>query len=339
MTCKTCGLELKNFPICPFCGNDKDYDSLEDFSNLFTEEKVKIDFNMKNILNDVDFRNEYENISVKEADISKQYLEMDLNAVNIDKINIINDYYVKSIEIFKKKQKKNLELFDIQMLQSHVASFNEIVNNCNKFKKMVPDQKIKNNLDKTIKLYNTEIHYIKKYFILPLYDTPGLLNRSKIVKLVLDVFSIALIYSILYFTGLINLIGRGIHYFTEHWSAVTELQKSLSFNFCVSTLGSIYISEIFFQLFLNLTIKNKNFQVDKNKKYEIHIAVALVGFVLSCLHTYLFYGYIAGFFTYTGYKTVKCILVDKWNIESIIEKAAIVLCLIYLIVQFCINMF
>ncbi len=323
MKCNNCGTII-NTNICPFCGTNQEDFKKEDYSNLFSEEKIRIDFNIKNILNDVDFRNEFENITVKEASLDKQYLECDLNDINIEKIVKINDYYLSSLDIYKKKQKKNLELFDIQMLQSHVASFNEIVNNCNKFKKMVPDEKIKNKLDNTINLYNTEIHYIKKYFILPLYDTPGLLNRSRIVKLLLEVFSVFAVYFLLTKTLLIEKIGSVVIWFTASWNGdSTDAQKLTALAYCIATLSGIYIAEILFQIFLNITIKNKNFQVDKNKQYEIHAAVALVGLVLSCLYSVFFYGYVGVFFLYITYKVIKCILVDKWNIESMLEKIAI----------------
>jgi len=199
---------------------------------------------------------------------------------------------------------------------------------------MVKDKSIIASLDQTIKLYNTEIHYIKKYFILPLYDTPGLLNRSKIVKLLLDVFSIVFIYSLLLFTGLINIFGGVVTWFTNGWGPVSDEQKIIALNYCLSTLGAIFLSEVLFQIFLNLTIKNKNFQVDKNKKYEIHAAVALIGLVLSCLNPALFYGFVGIFFAYMLFKVIKCIMVDKWNVESIAEKIGIGILFFYMLCQF-----
>lgn len=324
LKCKSCGLEI-NTNICPFCGTNQESFTNKDFDDIFKEEKIEIDFNIKNILNDVDFRNEFENIKVQEANIENQYLECDLNDINIEKIVKINDYYVSSLDVYKKKQKKNLELFDIQMLQSHVASFNNIVDNCNKFKKMVPDKKIKKALDITINSYNKEIHYIKKYFILPLYDTPGLLNRSKIVKLLCDVASIFIIFFALMATKLSDKISGVVVWFTSNWGDTTDTQKIIATTYCIAVLMGIYLSEILFQIFLNITIKNKNFQVDKNKRYEVHAAIALVGLILACMKSYAFYGYVAVFFAYITFKTIKCILVDKWNIESLLEKAFIVI--------------
>lgn len=322
MKCNTCGIEI-NTNICPFCGNKQDEVFQKDLESLFKEEKIQIDFNIKNILNDIDFRNEFENIKVQEASLDKQYLECDLNDINIKKIVKINDYYTSSLDIYKKKQKKNLELFDIQMLQSHVASFNNIVDNCNKFKKMVPDEKIKKALDKTIKDYNIEIHYIKKYFILPLYDTPGLLNRSKIVKLLCDIFSIFVIFFTLMTTKAADKIGGVVTWISYGWSNTTDQQKIVAVAYALSVIGGIYLSEVLFQIFLNITIKNKNFQVDKNKRYDVHATIALVGIILACLNPIFFYGYVGAFFAYITFKTIKCILVDKWNIESILEKIAI----------------
>ena len=332
MKCNNCGLEL-NTQICPFCGHDSSSLPDSDYSELFKEEKIDIKFNMRNILNDVDYKNEFENIQVKEAELSKQYLEKDLSQDNIEKVKEINSYYKKSLEIYKTKQKKNLELFDITMLQSHVASFNDIVNNCNKFKKMVDDKILKNELESTIKSYNKEIHYIKKYFILPLYDTPGLLNRSKIVKLLLEVLSVAFLYSLFLYTGLVDLVGKPINYFTEHWGPVTPESKALAIDYCLSILGGIYLSEVLFQVFINITIKNNNFQVDKGKKYEIHLAVCLIGLVLSCLRPAFFIGYTIAFFGYILFKTLKCIFVKKWNIESIIEKCVIGFTAIYMLIH------
>ena len=320
MICNNCGLEIEENSVCPLCKNGTENIINGDFSNLFKEEKINIDFNIKNILNDVDFKNEFENIAVQEAALKDQYLEKDLSALNIDKISIINDYYMKSIDIYKTKQKKNLELFDVTMLQSHVASFNEIVNNCNKFKKMVDDVALKNKLDNTIKTYNKEIHYIKKYFILPLYDMEGLLNRSKIVKFLLTLVSI-LIILIATKMPFFEPIYKFVQYFTAYWSDKVDLTlKTILIGNSLSVIGSVYLAEILFQIFLNITIKNKNFQVDKNKRYDILTAIALVSLPLSFLNIYIACASMAIFAAYTTTLTVKCFLVKKWNLESILEK-------------------
>ena len=335
MICNNCGLEIKENSVCPLCNNGTENKIDGDFSNLFKEEKVNIDFNIKNILNDIDFKNEFENITVQEAALKDQYLEKDLSAVNIDKISIINDYYMKSIEIYKTKQKKNLELFDVTMLQSHVASFNDIVNNCNKFKKMVDDVALKNKLDNTIKAYNKEIHYIKKYFILPLYDTEGLLNRSKIVKLLLTLVSILLVL-IVTKLPFFDMIYNFVQYFTSYWSDKVDFTlKTILIGNSLSVIGSVYLTEILFQIFLNITIKNKNFQVDTNKRFDILTAVALVSLPLSFLNIYISYATMAIFAIYTIVLTIKCFLIKKWNLESILEKVgAIFINLVILTISF-----
>ena len=338
MICNNCGLKIKDVNICPFCGNNPNEKIAFDYTDLFKEEKINIDFNLRNILNDVDFQNEYENLQVKEANISEQYQEFDLTDSNIDNIITINNYYNKSLEIYKTKQKKNLELFDITMLQSHVASFNEIVNNCNKFKKMVQDNKIKSDLNLTIKKYNKEIHYIKKYFILPLYDTPGLLNRSRIVKALIDIVSVLFLYIFISKTGIADLVVKPILYFSASWGPVSDLQKLNALKYCVSSLAGIYLSEILFQIFINITIKNKNFQVDKNKKYDIHLAVGLIGLVLVCLKPIFFIIYSLIFAGYIIYKLIKCISTKKWNFESILEKIFALASSVYIILQIVANL-
>ena len=332
MICKNCGLKVNDQNICPFCGTAIGSVSNEDYNDIFKEEKMQIDFNIKNILNNVDYRNEFENIKVEAASKKDQYNGMDLIPENIEKIDIIDDYYNDSVNIYKKNQKKNLELFDIQMLQSHVASFNETVNNCDNFKKMVPEEAIQDKLDKTIKSYNKEIHYIKKYFILPLYDFDGLLNRSKIVKCLITLLSICicnLLLTLPVFSGVFSLIHMWCEGFVEVFPR-TVIKLSLS------VLGSIYLAEILFQLFLNITIKNKNFQVDKNKKFDIHWAVALLAIPFSCLTIYVAYASHFVFLAYIVFVAVKCILVKKWNLESIIEKIA---CVIIVLILFANNFF
>ena len=186
--------------------------------------------------------------------------------------------------------------------------------------KMTDNTELKKKFKNTIKLYNTEIHYVKKYFILPLYDTPGLLNRSKIVKCLLVIVSVFLVYVIL------SLKHNGIYLFNFLYKIVDWITQSYPTSFdldtkafvvinALSISASPFIANVFFDIFLSITIKNKNFL----------IAFYLLSIVLSILNIYLLYGFYAAFIFYLMFFSFKCLAVKKWNTESIIEK---VLCFV-----------
>ena len=325
MICEKCGFEFEDAK-CPVCeGVD-----ISDIDTLFKEEKIDINFNLKTIVNDVDYRNEYQNVEVKDADEKFQYKGKDLTDTNIKRLHEINDFYLSRLTRYKTGTKKLLETFDVPKLQALVASLNEVVNKCSRFMKMTGNAELKKKFKNTIKLYNAEIHYVKKYFILPLYDTPGLLNRSKIVKCLLVIVSVLLVYIIMSLKHngvyLLNPLYKMVDWWTQAYPPHFSLEtKAFVVMNALSISASPFIANVFFDIFLSITIKNKNFLVDKGKKYEKLIAFYLLSIVLSILNIYLLYGFYAAFIFYLMFFPFKCLAVKKWNTESIIEK---VLCFV-----------
>ena len=325
MICNNCGSTIIN-NHCPICNDELIKLNNDKLDVLFKEEKLKIEFNLKNILNDVDYRNEYENVSIKEAEDSKQYHGHDLSERNEQNISSINKFYNRSIEQYIKKQKCNLELMDINMLQAHVASFNDVVNNCDKFKKMSTNKNNQILLRNTIKKYNDEIHYIKKYFILPLYDIDNIFNKSRLAKNLFTIISIFLMYFIFCKTPLFDMFYHFIHIFTGSYTdEIPEIAKLHNCMAMVSAVSSIGISELMFQFYIKYEVHNNNFQVDKNKNYEIHLAVILLGYVVACLIPFFAYVYNWLLILYMLFFCINSLVVKKWDVGAIIVKASMFL--------------
>jgi hypothetical protein len=172
----------------------------------------------------------------------------------------------------------------IGSLQKIVADFNDVVNMCNKYKKMTDNKAINLKADNIIDLYNKEIHYVKKYFILPLYDSEDLLAGSRMAKTFINVISLMIGYFVVVkIPGITNLQDFITSIMTHVTSGSLELRQG-NLQSLIAVCFAVWLTNILFTFYIGATIKNKNFQVDKNKSYEIILTFAIIGWAVSTYH-------------------------------------------------------
>lgn len=296
--CKNCGYHISpEITTCPFCGdNIERQDLLEQsyiitpkINDLFKEEKVNIKFNTRSIVNDVDamLDPEYETLTLKTASKENQYLGADVTPQNMDRIDSILAFYHEEINNYRKKQKNELESMGISALQKIVADFNDVVNMCNKYKKMTNSKPLHLKIDNTIELYNKEIHYVKKYFILPLYDSEDLLAGSRMAKTFINVIGLLLGYFVLVKLPGITTVEQWITNLMTHATSGSEALRMGNLQSMISVAFAIWFTNIVFSFYISATIKNRNFQVDQGKSYEIILTFAIIGWAVSTYNQYI----------------------------------------------------
>lgn len=338
--CKNCGLTVEdNEDICPFCDANileqknikENFIITPDLNEQFKNKNITINFNIRNIINDVDaYSSDNDNLEIAEANIKDQYLQSDITSKNQERIFELIDYYNDKLNNFKNKDKKELETKSISQLQEYVTQFNNIVNLCNKYKKIIPDKNKKSIIKNTIKSYNKEIHYIKKYFILPLYESEDLLAGSRIAKNFIQLIGLLISYFVICNIDKVNDLVNIVIKYTEHaQTPVKHILRVVGVYNLISIPFSIWFTNIVFSLFIMYTIKNKNFQVDKDKSYEALLVYTLVGFFATQYNNQITILYTISFMIYILYLTFTNIRLKKKGLNWFITKiATIILCIV-----------
>ena len=200
---------------------------------------------------------------------------------------------------------------------------------CNKYQKIVSNGIIKNNILSTIKNYNKEIHYIKKYFILPLYDSEDLLNGSKMAKNFIYLISLILGFFLIAKIPLLEKPYEFILTFLKHPMPINTNLKYGNIYTLVSVPFAIWFTNIMFTFYISITIKNKNFQVDKDKSYEALLMFTLVGFFAATYHPSIAILYNLFFMIYVIYITILNVKTKKRGLNWFFVKiASIILAII-----------
>ena len=325
--CKFCGfiLTTEKF-ICPLCEhsiNDEiDEKAINELDKLFEEKSINIEFNSFNLLNNIDndMDSEYIIPQVKECNKKDQYSQIDITENNINNLNNIIDYYLEDIDIYKKNEKNKLESMGIEQLQNKIQKFNKVVNDCTKFKKIVKLKSLLEKITNTINTYNKEIHYIKQYFVYPLYNAEDLLNGSKIAKTIINLFSLFIGYYIITKIGILKPIYDFILYFFNQTDSISLNLKNGNIDNLFSVLFAIWLTNIIFPIYISLTIKSKNFEIEKDKSYEAIITFTIVGYLVQNYNVYLAYIYNISFIIYIFYLLITGIFIKKKRLEWQIIK-------------------
>lgn len=332
--CQNCGKTLNIFmKKCPFCNeeiNENKTTITKGLNDKFKEKEINIEFNLRSIVNELDYKKDYENSTIELEDEKYQYLQSDLSNNNYKKIEEIIKFYKDDINKFKDNGKHHLETAGAEELQEIIAKFNNVVNMCNKYKKFVKNNQLENKLDKIIILYNNEINYIKKYFVLPLYEAEKILASSRIAKNLLNIISIFFFYVLFSKLPFIDNLYNKIATFAITLGKDVNIELAIcDINTFVSFMASLGITEILFAYYISFTIKNRNFKVDKHKNYEpIYYFVPVLFFV--SLYKPIF-SYI--------YNILFVIYLIKLNITSFFAKNLSFKCLIARILTIIISIF
>lgn len=323
MICNVCGKENSIVDKkCSFCDNDitQEYKFL-DYEKEFKEKEINIQFNLRSIVNELDYKRDYENNAIDLVDEKYQYLQSDITKKNKEKIKSIIIFYNDKLSNFIKNERHKLETAGTEDLQEIIMEFNNIVNICNKYKKFINDKKIENELQNTIIKYNKEINYIKKYFVLPLYEADKILAASRLAKNLINIMSICFCYFIVskipfmitIYTAIANLFitaGQGVNFNL----AMCDIKAFASF------FIGLGLTEVLFAYYISFTIKNRNFKVDKHKNFEPIYYFVPVFFVLSLYNPILSYIYNLWFLFYIVKTVVVSLLASRFAPQWLIVK-------------------
>ena len=341
--CKVCGYTVDiSDTNCPFCNSSiKEQDEIKDtfvitpkLKDLFNEEKIEIKFNEKSIVNDVDIdlgldkKNNVKNVKHKD-----EYLQIDITNNNIERVKELLSFYEENLQEYINTKKKNLENLGIRELQEYIEEFNKIVNLCNKYKKIIKSNTVKQRINNIIKNYNKEIHYIKKYFILPLYDSEDILNGSRIAKNFINIIALLISYFVISKVSLLEPVYAFFIKFLEQPVIIPYDLKIGNLNTLVSIPFSIWLTNILFTFYIELTIKNKNFKVDKDKSYEVILTFTVIGYLVSIYHISLSLFYNGVFILYILYLVLVNIKTKKRGLNWLFVKIASIIFVIPLIIN------
>lgn len=303
--CKICGKTVENLDICPLCGSKlSDQNEIDDnyitkgLNEKFQDKKIDIKFNLRQIVNELDYKKDFENDAIELVDEKYQYLQSDITEKNYEKIKENIKFYINDLNNFKKNEKHKLEIAGTEDLQEIISKFNDVINICTKYKKFVPDNKIKSDLDNVIREYDKEVNYIKKYFVLPLYEADKILAASRLAKNLLNLISIFFIYFVLsrlpFVQHIYDMIGT---FFANVGNLSPNLFLSNIKAFASYMIG-LGLTEVLFAYYISFTIKNRNFKVDKNRNLEPIYYFVPVLFFLSLYANIFAYFYNLLFITY-----------------------------------------
>ena len=308
--CKNCGKTITLFDkYCPFCNSliseqkeiENDYIITPNLNEKFKDEKLDIKFNLRSIVNELDYKKDFENDAIELTDEKDQYLECNVTDDNFKKIKYNIDYYIKDLNDFKKDGKHHLETAGAEDLQELIAKFNDVINTCNKYKKFVNRKDLIIKLDKIINDYDTEVNYVKKYFVLPLYEADRLLAQSRIIKNFINMLTLFICYfsfsHIQFFQEIFNFIRI---LFQGAGKPITDAMFYSDINAFAAFVASLGLTEIIFAYYISFTIKNRNFKVDKHKNYEpikyfvpVIFIVSLYAPILTYISNVIFLIYLA----------------------------------------------
>lgn len=305
--CKKCGKTINDFDkTCSFCDSiissqpeNSDYEITEGLNEKFIDKKINIEFNLRTIVNELDYKKDFENDAIELVDEKYQYLQSDVTKKNYEKVKSNIKYYQDDLNNFRKNGKHKLEIAGTEDLQEIIAKFNSVVNMCNKYKKFIPDKTIVSELDHVIYDYNKEINYIKQYFVLPLYEADKILAASRLAKNLINVSCIFFIYFILARIPFMQEIHNGLHIlFGNVGSGLTKTMFTADFKAFSSYIIGLGATEVLFAYYISFTIKNRNFKVDRHKDYEPIKYFVPVFFFVSLYAPILTYGYNIWFIAY-----------------------------------------
>lgn len=311
--CKTCGKTIKVYTDnCSFCGapistqNHRINETIitPNLNEEFIDKKIDIKFNLRSIVNELDYKRDYENNVIELTEEKYQYLQSDITEKNIEKVKENIEFYLNEIDDFVKNQRIKLEVAGAEDLQEIISKFNYVVNICNKYKKFVNNKQIEKDLDWVIFKYNKEIDYIKKYFVLPLYEADKILAASRLAKNLINTSCICFTYffvsKIPFFNAIFMFI---VNTFKSAGSGMNEALTLCNINAFASFMISLGLTEVLFAYYISCTIKNRNFKVDKHKNWEPIYYFIPVLFALSLYNPILSYIF-NGWFIFYLVKTV-----------------------------------
>lgn len=311
--CKICGKSITSYKDnCSFCNAPlltqnariEDIIVTPGLNDEFKDNEINIEFNLRNIVNELDYKKDYENNAIELAPEEFQYLQSDITEKNIEKVKENIKFYNDELNNFIKNEKNRLETAGAEDLQQIIAKFNNVVNTCNKYKKFINNKDIQISLDNIIFKYNKEINYIKKYFVLPLYEADKILAASRLAKNLINISSICIMYFFVSKLPFINTIFTFIvELFKDAGKGMNTELALCNINAFVSFMGSLGLTEVIFAYYISCTIKNRNFKVDKHKNFEPIYYFVPVIFVLS-LYSPLFSYFFNGWFIFYIIKTV-----------------------------------
>lgn len=307
--CKQCGKEISAFDkYCSFCNSllseqpeDQDVIITEGLNDKFKDKKLDVKFNMRAIVNELDYKKDFENDAIELTNEKYQYLQCNVTEKNYEKIKYNIDYYLKDLEDFKQNDRHRLETAGAEDLQELIAKFNNVINNCNKYKKFVKRKDLITKLDKVINGYLEQVNYVKKYFVLPLYEADRLLAQSRIMKNFINVLTLFICYfsfsHIEFFQNIFNAIRK---FFMGAGKPITDAMFYSDINAFASFVAALGLTEVIFAYYISFTIKNRNFKVDRHKNYEpikyfvpVIFFVSLYAPILTYIANIIFLVYLA----------------------------------------------